>query len=292
MLSPPPSTSWETERVQLSKHHGLGNDFLVVLDEVNGRALRVDGDLARRACDRRTGIGADGLIHGATPEPGSDATVVMHLYNADGSRAETSGNGIRCLAHAIALAREVNECTVFVDTDAGRKKVVIAATDPDDRTALARAYMGKVIPGPEAPVTVVARLAEPGPAQAARYTTADVGNPHLVVEVADPSKVDLADIGAWIDQQFPEGINVEFAAADAGVLVTHVWERGAGITDACGTGACAVAWAFSDVWGHVSPDDQIEVRMPGGDAYVALRAADAVLSGTVHHVATIELPDV
>ena len=63
-------------------------------------------------CDRRTGIGADGLIHGAAPEPGSDATVVMHLYNADGSRAEMSGNGIRCLAHAVALAREVNECTV------------------------------------------------------------------------------------------------------------------------------------------------------------------------------------
>ena len=295
MLSPPPSTSWETESVQLTKHHGLGNDFLVVLDEVNGRALKVDGELARKVCDRRTGIGADGLIHGAAPEPGSDATVVMHLYNADGSRAETSGNGIRCLAHAVALAREVDECTVEVDTDAGRRRVVVAATDENDRTALAHAYMGKVMPGPEAPAAVVARLRAPGPAHALRYVTADVGNPHLVVEVDDPSKVDLADVGAWIDHEFPDGVNVEFAAAgvggDEGVLVTDVWERGAGITDACGTGACAVAWAFSDAWGLIGESDEVEVRMPGGDAHVALRAGEAVLSGDVHHVATIELPD-
>jgi diaminopimelate epimerase len=292
MLSPPPSTSWETERVQLTKHHGLGNDFLVVLDEVNGRALKVDGELARTVCDRRTGIGADGLIHGAAPEPGSDATVVMHLHNADGSRAETSGNGIRCLAHAIALAREVHELTVQVDTDAGRRKVVVNATDQDDRTALAHAYMGKVIPGPDVPASVVSRLAEDGPARAARYATADVGNPHLVVEVDDPSKVDLADVGAWTDAQFPDGINVEFVAADGDVLVVHVWERGAGITDACGTGACAVAWVCSDVWRQTKRDDEIEVRMPGGDAQVALTADGAVLSGPVHHVATIELPDV
>jgi diaminopimelate epimerase len=277
--------------VQLTKHHGLGNDFLVVLDEVNGRALKVDGELARRVCDRRTGIGADGLIRGAAPEPGSDADVVMYLYNADGSRAETSGNGIRCLAHAIALARDVNECTVQVDTDAGPRKVVLAAADPDDRTALAHAHMGKVIPGPEVPASVAARLTEAGPAHALRYATADVGNPHLVVEVVDPAKVDLADIGAWIDQEFPEGINVEFAASDDGALVTQVWERGAGITDACGTGACAVAWVYSEIWGQVDVDDEIDVRMPGGDAHVALRADGAVLSGPVHHIATIELPD-
>ena len=72
----------------------------------------------------------------------------------------------------------------------------------------------------------------------------------------------------------------------------RVWERGAGITEACGTGACAAAWACAEVWGDAGRDDEIEVRMPGGDAQVALTADGAVLAGPVHHVATIELPDV
>ena len=286
--------------MQLSKHHGLGNDFLVVLDEVNDRVVSVDGDLARRVCDRRTGLGADGLIHGATPVDRSDASVVMHLYNADGGRAETSGNGIRCLAHAVALAREVTELHLDVGTDAGPRPVVVRTRDPEGRVAWTEATMGKALPGPEIPPAVEALLAAPGPARAHRFATVDIGNPHLVVEVDDPGALDLAEIGPALERHFADGINVEFVPARDDVTAIdvpmRVWERGAGITDACGSGACAVMAVLHE-WGAAAAHDDeqrrvLHVHMPGGSAYVLLTDdGELVLSGDVHHVATIELPD-
>ncbi len=301
------SPNWETDSVQLTKHHGLANDFLVALDEVNGRGLRVDGDLARRVCDRRLGVGADGLIHGALPGPeDGDVDVVMHLYNADGSRAEMSGNGIRSLAQAVALARDERELHLRIATDGGVRQVSVTATDDEDRVAHAEAHMGKVRPGPEIPAEVAARLSQTGPAHGLRSATADIGNPHLVVEVADPTAIELAAVGPWIEARFPQGINVEFATVRPGVddeLVVdmRVWERGAGITQACGTGACATASIFQ-AWNDrpaapsatsaLGADPWVTVHMPGGAARVRLQAdGEAVLTGPVHHVATIEVPD-
>jgi diaminopimelate epimerase len=303
MHSPTRSLDWETDPVQLTKHHGLANDFLVALDEVNGRGLTVDGELARRVCDRRLGVGADGLIHGARPGPeAGDVDVVMHLYNADGSRAEMSGNGIRCLAQAVALARDEHELHLRIATDGGVRQVSVTATDDEDQVAHAEAHMGKVRPGPEIPADVVGRLSQAGPAHGLRLSTADVGNPHLVVEVADPAAIDLAEVGPWIEACFAQGINVEFAAARPGaddelVVDMRVWERGAGITEACGTGACATAsifqaWNDRPVGPPVGADPWVTVHMPGGAARVRLQAdGEAVLTGPVHHVATIELPD-
>ncbi len=309
------SPDWETDPVQLTKHHGLANDFLVALDEANGRGLVVDGALARRVCDRRLGLGADGLIHGALP--GSDdgeVDVVMHLFNADGSRAEMSGNGIRCLAQAVALVRDERELHLRIATDGGVRQVSVTAADEDDRVAHAEAHMGDVRPGPEVPADVSARLGQPGPAHGLRWATADVGNPHLVVEVVDPEAIDLAEVGASIEACFDQGINVEFAATRGGpavdegggdddlVVDMRVWERGAGITEACGTGACATAAIFH-TWisgptpspGGLSPlgaDPWVTVCMPGGPARIRLQAdGQAILSGPVHHIATIELPD-
>ena len=131
----PSTPSCETDHVQLTKHHGLANDFLVVLDEVNGRVPAVDGVLARQLCDRRRGIGADGLIHGEAPPAGSEVDVIMHLFNADGSRAEMSGNGIRCLGQALSEARDVREGVFVVSTDAGRRRlqVCLLYTSPSPR---------------------------------------------------------------------------------------------------------------------------------------------------------------
>ncbi len=273
--------------MQLTKHHGLANDFLVVLDEVNGRGLAIDGELAVRLCDRRRGIGADGLIHGATPAPGADVDVVMHLYNADGSRAEMSGNGIRCLAQAVAMARDVREAVLFVATDGGVRQVQVESS-ADQHTSLVRVDMGPAGAGPTIAAEVTDRLAAPGPAHATTVATADMGNPHLVVVVDDPSLIDLAVEGPWLERHFAQGINVEFiAATDADTLDLRVWERGAGITQACGTGACAAAHAAHG-WGMVG--ERVQVDMPGGSATVEL--ADTItLIGPSSHVATLEIPD-
>jgi diaminopimelate epimerase len=268
--------------VQLTKHHGLANDFLVVLDEVNGPRPDVDGSWARRLCDRRTGIGADGLIHGAAPAPDDEGTdVVMHLFNADGSRAEMSGNGIRCLAQAVAMAREVHEAKLRIRTDAGVRDVVVHE-DVGYRGGMASVAMGPARPGPAVPAPLAEELG-------GRHQTVDMGNPHLIIEVADPDTIDLSTQGAWLEQQFAGGINVEFVARSGDdELTMRVWERGAGITQACGTGACAAASAAHE-WGLVG--DRVRVVMPGGAAEVEL-GDDIVLIGPTQLVATIEVADV
>jgi diaminopimelate epimerase len=278
--------------VQLTKHHGLANDFLVVLDEVNGRGLVIDGDLAVRLCDRRTGVGADGLIHGQLPpaeanggSPGG-VDVVMHLFNADGSRAEMSGNGIRCLGQALATARDVHEAVLHVATDTGVRRLQVEESD-DHRSSTISVEMGPAGAGPAIPSEVDEFLAgadRPG----TRAATVDMGNPHLVVVVPDPTHIDLASEGPWLEKQFADGINVEFIApAGPDTLVLRVWERGAGITQACGTGACAAAHVAHQ-WGLVG--DRVRVDMPGGSAEVEL-GPSVTLIGPATHVATIEIPD-
>lgn len=266
----------------LSKHHGLANDFLVVLDELNGPRTAVDGDLARRVCDRRTGLGADGLIHGAAPEadPDDGADLVMHLFNADGSRAEMSGNGIRCLGQAVVLAREVGDAVLRVRTDAGMRVLHVHET-PDPHVARVRVDMGRPTDGPHVPEPLHEQL--PG-----RYATVGLGNPHLVLEVDDPAAVDLETEGAWLERQFPDGINVEIIAATGpDTIALRVWERGVGLTQACGTGAGAAAHT-AHRWGLVG--DTVEVEMPGGAATVELEPdGEVVLIGPAQHVATIEV---
>jgi diaminopimelate epimerase len=216
-----------------------------------------------------------------------------------------SGNGIRCLAQAVALSRDEHELHLRVQTDGGVRPVSVSAIDGEDRVAHAEAHMGKVRPGPDIPPEVAARLAQAGAAHGLRAATADVGNPHLVVEVTDPDAIDLAVVGPWIEQCFAQGINVEFSARagegapddDELVLDMRVWERGAGMTQACGTGACATASVFhawlDQATGPTGIEPWVTVRMPGGAARVRLQAdGEAVLAGPVHHVATIELPDV
>ena len=273
--------------MQLTKHHGLANDFLVVLDEVNGHGLTIDGDLAVRLCDRRTGVGADGLIHGELPPADAEGIdVVMHLFNADGSRAEMSGNGIRCLGQAIATARDVREAVLHVATDAGMRRLQVEDSE-DHRSSTVSVEMGPAGDGPAIPMEVESFLAG-ADRVGTRAATVDMGNPHLVVVVPDPAHIDLASEGPWLEKHFAEGINVEFIApAGPDALVLRVWERGAGITQACGTGACAAAHV-AHRWGLVG--ERVRVDMPGGSAEVEL-GPSVTLIGPSTHVATIEIPD-
>ena len=270
--------------MRLSKHHGLRNDFLVVLDEGNDAPVHVSGSLARRLCDRRAGIGADGLIHGARPAEGADADVVMHLYNADGGRAEMSGNGIRCLAQAVARARGRADGTVTVDSDTGRRELQLRAGGSDDELVVA-VDLGEVGPGPGVATTDLGVAAK-------EVATADLGNPHLVAwldDAVDLAGVDLAVVGPAIEAGYPAGMNVELIqVVGPDRLDLRVWERGAGITEACGTGACAAAH-LAHQWGLVG--DSVQVRMPGGTVTVELVDGRAILHGPTVHIADIEVDE-
>lgn len=264
--------------MELTKHHGLANDFLVILDESNQHLPPIDGELARRLCDRRRGVGADGLIHGARPGPGEHVDVVMHLFNSDGSRAEMSGNGIRCLAQAVAMSRGDHSCHLTIATDVGSRRAVVSG-GPDFQVVEVSVDMGTASEGPAIPQEVVERASM-------RVASVSMGNPHLVVEVDDVASVDVAAEGPAYEAPFAGGINVEFVAFSGvpDVVDLVVWERGVGVTQACGTGACAAAHAASR-WGVVG--DMVEVRMPGGAAEVALDGT-ITLIGPASHIATLE----
>jgi diaminopimelate epimerase len=263
-------------RLTLTKHHGLGNDFLVAFDPP------VDDlpALAQRLCHRTRGVGADGLLVG-TAADGFAARMV--LYNADGSRAEMSGNGIRCFAQAIARRRgDLGEQTIL--TDAGPRRVEVRPTE-DLLTILATVDMGPVGELPEPPGWSAIGTNPDRP-----VAHLDVGNPHTVVAVDDVGAVDLLVLG----RQVPD-INLEIIAPgpERDAITMRVHERGAGITEACGTGAAAAAWAATD-WGLVDrTSGELTVHMDGGDARVALHVPSpgrVSLTGPAAFVATIEIP--
>ena len=268
--------------MRLTKHHGLGNDFLVVLLD----AVPADApDLARRLCDRHRGVGADGLVFGVAPTL-AGTEVAFRLFNADGSVAEVSGNGLRCFGQALAMAvgRETSGFDVVVDTLAGARRITLAPTS-DPVVAEAAVQMGLVSEGPGVRGGFDAVPGLPPVVQAA---TADIGNPHLVLHVADLAGADPAQFGPALEARYESGINVHVLAPDGpDAIRMTIWERGAGVTAACGSGACVAAARARD-WGLVG--DRVRVRMPGGEATVTL-GEDVVLAGPAVFVATIEVPD-
>ena len=257
----------------LTKHHGLGNDFLVLLD-LNG-TLDADPALARAVCDRTTGVGADGIIRA---RPGGDgADVGMELWNSDGSSAELSGNGLRCLGQALVLAG-VTGPELTVATARGTHALAVVPTE-DPAVHDVVADMGAVELEGKASDWLL-----PGVIDAA---FARIENPHLVLFAPEPGVApDLDQVGPDANAAVEGGINVEMVRVSGKDLVLDVYERGAGRTQACGTGACAAAAVAHD-WGLVG--DQVTVHMPGGDAHVGL--GDSVsLGGPVVAVARVEYP--
>lgn len=259
----------------LSKLHGLGNDFLVALDPPPGLEDR-GAALARHLCDRHRGIGADGLIIGRTvagTRPDT-ASLDFTLFNADGSEAEMSGNGIRCLAHEALDAGAVTDGEEFgVATPAGVRQVTI--TRKSATTTWAAVDMGVVKVEGEADRCNVGH----------GQLLVDVGNPHLVVLGPDPATVDVRTLGPLLEATDPAGLNVEFVTLGPGPdeITMRVWERGVGETEACGTGSCAAAAALHH-WGRTGT--AVTVHQPGGSVAVELRAdGTAVLSGPSERIA-------
>lgn len=262
--------------ILLTKHHGLGNDFLIGIEPKKP----FTANDARQFCNRREGIGADGLIQLMPIGLGWQ----MVLHNSDGSRAELSGNGLRCVGQALAMAEGLNltdddSRSYAVMTEAGPRAVVVYP-DLEPDTAQVQVGMGKPQPGPE----VWDRWETLG-LSPTRQLGIDMGNPHLVVEVSEPGAIDLAVAGPAVESDYPGGLNVSFVAARSrSVLELAVWERGAGITQACGSGASAAAYA-ANKWNLV--DDQVEVHQPGGVATVILDESGVSLRGPATYVCTV-----
>ncbi|MRG94578.1 diaminopimelate epimerase [Polyangium spumosum] len=230
------------------KWEGLGNDFVVV--EVSSEQA-VSPEQARLLCDRHRGIGADGVllvIGGGTPR--------MVVLNADGSRPEMCGNGLRCVAAFLAERGGAEGLSMMIGTDAGDKACVIERRGPglyDVTVDMGRATMGP-------------RLEVEAEGKRHGFTTVDVGNPHAITfEPYAEAEVDR--LGPKVATAPAGGINVEFCRVlDEGArtrIAVTVWERGVGRTLACGTGACAVAAAACEE-GRAARAAPIEVVLPGG----------------------------
>jgi diaminopimelate epimerase len=288
--------------MRLTKHHGLGNDFLVVLDPDASHPL--DADLARALCDRHTGVGADGILRATPAAPGAPAHARMELRNADGSRAEMSGNGVRCLAQALLLGDwpgAAGASEVAIETDAGLRTVMVHDR-VDGVTHDLSVAMGAARVEGAAP-----EWTGGGVSQA---LLVDMGNPHLVLDLSsgaaaddgpcdgagddgardDEGEVDLVALGEAVNAKVAGGANVHLLTVTAAPgIAVRTYERGVGPTLACGTGACASAVAARR-WGMAG--DRVVVDMPGGRADVTLGATDrdpVVLRGPAVFVATIEL---
>lgn len=264
--------------MRLTKHHGLGNDFLVLLDLDGTRP--VSPELAVALCDRRTGIGADGLLRVTAGTGGADVT--MRLLNADGSVAEMSGNGIRCLAQAVFQAGLATPPVLRVATDAGLRTVTVVGRSSSSSQRLS-VEMGQAKVGEEQPEWVEGDVL--------RAVHVDIGNPHLVLQWGQPELPDtdeLVALGDRIDRATPGGTNVEIIrpGTDGGALDMVVFERGVGPTQACGTGACAAA-AAAHAWELVGA--QAVVTMPGGPVEVSL-GDPVLLVGDATSIARIDVP--
>lgn len=243
------------------KYHGLGNDF-VLIDNRHQEEPLISAQQAVSLCDRRFGIGADGVIFLLPGSEGADHT--MRIFNSDGSEPEMCGNGIRCLAqflHDLGVTRPSYE----IHTAAGRivpriEESGLITVDMGPPRLLADQIPTTLTSAQDKVIDHPLMVAD----QSWLVTCVSMGNPHCVTFVADVAAIDLEQIGSQFEHHsvFPRRTNTEFVQViDRSHLQMRVWERGAGATLACGTGACGVlvAAVLSD-----RADPEAVVELPGG----------------------------
>ncbi|MBJ9988296.1 MULTISPECIES: diaminopimelate epimerase [Paenibacillus] len=253
--------------MEFTKMHGLGNDFIVIYGE---KALPDNAaELALKWCDRYFGIGADGLVYIL---PSEKADFRMRIINSDGSEAEQCGNAIRCVAKYVYDHGYVSSEQITIETlGAGVQPVTIHVDN--GLAATVTVDMGEpVLDGLSVPTTIDANPVVDAPIEADgrqfRFTAVSMGNPHCVIYVDDAVNFDLATWGPKLEVHpvFPKKVNVEFATVkDRGTVDMRVWERGAGPTLACGTGACATL--VSSVLNGLT-DRSASILLKGGDLFI------------------------
>lgn len=259
--------------MEFTKMQGLGNDFLVFygLQELPGNVA----ELAVKWCDRNFGAGGDGLVYIL---PSAKADFLMRIINSDGSEAEQCGNAIRCVAKYVYDNGHTDKTELVIETlGAGAQTVQLALQDGKVDTVTVD--MGApVFKAEQIPTTLAGDLLRDCPIEtdgaSFRFTAVSMGNPHAVIYVEDAPAFDLLSFGPKLEKHpfFPNRTNVEFATVTAPDRVEmRVWERGAGATLACGTGACAtlVASVVNGLTGRSA-----WIGLKGGDLFIEWREAD------------------
>lgn len=249
--------------MKFTKMQGLGNDYVYV--NCFQEKVENPSEVAVKVSDRHFGIGSDGLI---LINPSEVADFEMEMYNADGSRGEMCGNGIRCVAKYVYDYGLTDKTSISVETLGGIKYLEL--TVKDGKVELVRVDMGKPILVP-AQIPIVAEgervLDEPIEVDGNLYhmTGVSMGNPHTVVFMDDVQNLEIEKIGPLFEhhERFPKRVNTEFVKVlDRRTVQMRVWERGSGETLACGTGACAVAVAC--ILNGLT-EDEVTVKLLGGD---------------------------
>jgi diaminopimelate epimerase len=241
------------------KYHGLGNDFVVV-----EACELMSAERAVRLCDRRRGVGADGVLSVLPPRAGGAA--YMHIYNSDGSVPEMCGNGARCVVRHLAERRGLGG-ELVLETDAGPKRCIVhrGAGGAFESVSI---EMG--------PARYIGEEAFELGGERLLGHRVSMGNPHAVF-FGEASRARASALGPLVERAVAGGVNAGFAQPREGGLDLVVWERGAGLTEACGTGACAAAVAARKA-GILPPGAAVEVRLPGGPLRIAV---DADLTGVL-----------
>jgi diaminopimelate epimerase len=260
---------------QFHKMHGLGNDFVIL--DARDQPLAMTEALARQLADRREGIGCDQLI---LLEPSASADLKMRIFNADGSEVQSCGNATRCVVRLTGASS--------IETAGGLLLGSIEGSDVEV-TLIEPRFDWNQIPLTFAMPTYPLPMAW-GPLE--HPQAINMGNPHLVFFVGEADAVDLAELGPAIehDPAFPERINVNVATLEGSAIRLRTFERGAGLTRACGTGACATAVAAIRARLATSP---VTVHMAGGSLTISWQPGEPVrMRGSATHVflGQIDLP--
>jgi len=251
-------------KIAFTKMHGTGNDFIIV----DTRKYKIPNlkKFAKDYCDRRFGIGADQvLLLGSSRK----ADFRMDIYNADGSSVGMCGNGLRCLAKYVRDSKFTAKSEITVETPSGLQKAKILSKNK------AQVDMGApILKGKQIPVNLSGRVINRPirvDGKEIRGTCVGMGNPHCVIFVDDPKTYPVEKMGPLLERHhlFPQRTNVEFVrAVSSDVLEMRVWERGAGETLACGSGACAAAVA-AVLNNHTGRE--VTVKLPGGSLDIGCR---------------------
>ncbi len=252
---------------QFEKMHGLGNDFVII--DARKDSLSITPKLARAIANRRTGVGCDQLI---LLEQSAIADLKMRIWNGDGGEVESCGNATRCVAELTGAKR--------IETPGGLLEAEILGDEVEAKLRAPRFGWNEIplaFPIDTNPLPMAwENLQHP-------YAV-NVGNPHVVFFVEDPGAIALEDLGPRIEEDpaFPERINVNVASIDDEGVTLRTWERGAGLTLACGTGACATAVAAIRSKRLSSP---VKVSMPGGSLTIGWVEGEAIsMRGRATHV--------